>query len=81
MVTSLLPPSLVTRAYGCTCLITRRLRLSHGVYCYQLWELCRHCKLFDRRVTVAEVNLMLQQLRARHTDAVFQSFVARTKFG
>lgn len=47
----------------------------------QLWELCRHCKLFDRRVTVAEVNRMLQQLRARHTDAVFQSFVARTKFG
>jgi hypothetical protein len=47
----------------------------------QLWELCRHCKLFDRRVTVAEVNRMLQQLRARHTDAVFQSFVSRTKFG
>ena len=51
------------------------------VYFCQLWELCRHCKLFDRRVTVAEVNRMLQQLRARHTDAVFQSFVARTKFG
>jgi hypothetical protein len=47
----------------------------------QLWELCKDCHLLDRRVTVASVNRMLQQLRARHTDAVFAAFVARTKKG
>ena len=49
----------------------------HALFLLQLWELCRDCNLLDRNVGVSEVNRLLQQLRARHTDAVYLSYVSR----
>jgi hypothetical protein len=45
----------------------------------QMWQFCQSCKLLDRRVTLADVNRMLQLVRSRHASAVQEAAMARLR--
>ncbi len=49
------------------------------VACLQMWQFCQSCKLLDRRVTLADVNRMLQLVRSRHASAVQEAAMARLR--